>query len=109
MPVDKAREVIARFLSPVTAIERVHVHTLFGGRTGAPVATITVDGYDSSEVARVLGDEHGIGVRDGKFCAHPLVDDLLAGRPQSTAVRISAGLGTTTEHVDRLLAALRSL
>lgn len=98
-----------RLLDGLAAIDGVHVHTLFGGRTGAPVATITVDGHDSSEVARILGDEHGIGVRDGKFCAHPLVDHLLADRPQSTAVRISAGLGTTTEHVDRLLAALRSL
>lgn len=98
-----------RLLSGLTAIHGVHVHTLFGGRTGAPVGTITVDGHDSAEVARILGDEHGIGVRDGRFCAHLLVDELLTDHPQTTAVRISAGLGTTSEHVDRLLAALRSL
>lgn len=99
----------ARLLGGLAAIEGVRVHTLFGGRAGAPVATITVAGHDSDQVARVLGEEHGIGVRDGKFCAHLLVDDLLADEPQETAVRISAGLGTTSEHIDRLLDALRSL
>ena len=98
-----------RLLRGLAAIDGVHVHTLFGGVEGEPVATITLDGYASQEVARVLGDDHGIGVRDGKFCAHLLVDDLLAGQDQATAVRISAGLGTTVEHVDRLLLALRSL
>lgn len=99
----------SHLLQGLAAIDGVHVHTLFGGVEGAPVATITVDGYSSDEVARVLGDDHGIGVRDGKFCAHLLVDDLLSGRDQEAAVRISAGLGTTPEHIDRLLFALRSL
>ena len=98
-----------QLLTGLASIEGVHVHTLFGGREGAPVASITVDGYDSSEVARVLGDDHGIGVRDGKFCAHLLVDDLLADSSQTSAIRVSAGLGTTAEHIDRLLGALRSL
>ena len=98
-----------RLLAGLAEIEGVRVHTLFGGGDGAPVATITVDGHDSAEVARVLGDDHGIGVRDGKFCAHLLVDDLLSETEHDTAVRISAGLGTTPEHIDRLLAALRSL
>ena len=98
-----------RLLAGLAEIEGVRVHTLFGRGDGAPVATITVDGHDSAEVARVLGDDHGIGVRDGKFCAHLLVDDLLSETEHDTAVRISAGLGTTPEHIDRLLAALRSL
>lgn len=98
-----------RLLAGLSAIDGVHVHTLFGGGDGAPVATITVDGHDSEQVARILGDDHGIGVRDGKFCAHLLVDDLLSEHEQDTAVRISAGLGTTPEHIDRLLGALRAL
>lgn len=93
----------------LAAIPGVRVHTLFGGGSGAPVATFTVDGLDSSEVARVLGDEHGIGVRDGRFCAHPLVDELLAGTGHTSGVRVSAGLATTEEHIERLLAALRTL
>ncbi|MGN7249035.1 aminotransferase class V-fold PLP-dependent enzyme [Janibacter anophelis] len=107
--IDHEQALRIRLLAGLADIDGVHVHTLLGGVDGAPVATITVDGHDSGEVARVLGDEHGIGVRDGKFCAHLLVDDLLSEHEQETAVRISAGLGTTPAHVDRLLAALRSL
>lgn len=98
-----------RLLDGLARIERVRVHTLFGGAEGAPVAAFTVDGHDSTEVARILGDGHGIGVRDGRFCAHLLVDDLLSGTGHTSAVRVSAGLGTTTEHIDRLLGALRAL
>ena len=61
-------------------------------------------------VSAALSAEHGIGVRDGKFCAHlvdALLDDLHAAAPAS-AVRVSVGLGTTGEHVERLLAAWRS-
>jgi hypothetical protein len=55
----------------------------------------------------VLSEDYGIGVRDGRFCAHLLVDRL-AGR-DGTAVRASIGLGTVDEHVDRLLSALTAL
>ncbi|WP_068423414.1 aminotransferase class V-fold PLP-dependent enzyme [Janibacter terrae] len=107
--IDHEQALRIRLLSGLAGIEGVRVHTLFGGGEGAPVAAITVDGHDSSEVARILGDDHGIGVRDGKFCAHLLVDDLLFEHEQDTAVRISAGLGTTPAHIDRLLGALRAL
>ena len=71
--------------------------------------SFTVAGADPGLVAAYLSAEHGIGVRAGKFCAHLLVDELLADVEQTSAVRISAGLGTTVEHVDRMLTALRSL
>jgi len=64
-------------------------------------------------VAAYLSAEHGIGVRDGRFCAHPLLARLCgkADGPDGddTAVRASIGLGTTAEHVDRLVAALHEL
>lgn len=99
-----------RLVAGLEAIEGVEVHELFGGSHGrAPVATFTVDGLDSALVSAVLSGEHGIGVRDGKFCAHLLVDDLLAGSGARTAVRVSAGLATTAEHLDRLLAAVEEI
>ncbi|MCW0212205.1 MAG: aminotransferase class V-fold PLP-dependent enzyme [Pseudonocardia sp.] len=70
------------------------------------VASFTVDGVPAGLVAAYLSAEHGIGVRDGKFCAHPLLARIAGG---SDAVRASLGLGTTAEHVERLLAALRTL
>ena len=81
------------------------------------IVSFVVAGRDSGEVAAVLATEHGIGVRDGLFCAHPLARRLLgeaaarSGRRDlpPTALRASIGLGTTAEHVDRLLAALETM
>ncbi len=70
------------------------------------VVTFTVDGYDPGLVAAVLSAEHGIGVRDGKFCAHPLLSRLGL---EEGAVRASLGVGSSSDDVDRLLAALGSL
>ena len=70
------------------------------------IAGFTVDGHTPREVAEYLSSEHGIGVRDGKFCAHPLLDRL--GHPDG-AVRASFGLGSSSDDVDRLLHALRCL
>ncbi|MGZ8750196.1 MAG: aminotransferase class V-fold PLP-dependent enzyme [Pseudonocardia sp.] len=76
------------------------------------VQSFTVAGHSAGYVAAYLSAEHGIGVRDGKFCAHPLLERLCqhAGTgADGTAVRASVGLGTTAEHVDRLVDALREL
>ena len=75
--------------------------------------SFTVAGHPAGSVAAYLSAEHGIGVRDGRFCAHPLLARLCgkADGPDGddTAVRASIGLGTTAEHVDRLVAALHRL
>ncbi len=70
------------------------------------VVSFVVDGVAPGLVAAYLSAEHGIAVRDGKFCAHPLVDRV-AG--PTGAVRASLGLGSTAEDVDRLVEALREL
>ncbi|MFP5022307.1 aminotransferase class V-fold PLP-dependent enzyme [Pseudonocardia phyllosphaerae] len=57
-------------------------------------------------VAAALSAEHGIGVRDGRFCAHPLLARLTGG---DDAVRVSLGLRTTTADVDRLVEALTAI
>ena len=103
----------SRLLEGLRAIDGVQTYSLFGeDHDRVAVATFTIDGLDSSLVSAVLSAEHGIGVRDGKFCAHLCVDALLddpyAAGP-STAVRASVGLGTTAGHVERLLAAVAEL
>lgn len=70
------------------------------------VSSFVVSGFPSRLVAQYLSAEHGIGVRDGKFCAHPLLSRLT---PEGTAVRASLGLGSRAEDVDRLVDALRKL
>jgi selenocysteine lyase/cysteine desulfurase len=71
------------------------------------VRSFTVADRPAGYVAAYLSAEHGIGVRDGRFCAHPLLARLCG--PSGEALRVSIGLGTTEEHVDRLVDALRTL
>lgn len=71
------------------------------------VVSFVVDPYPAGLVAAYLSAEHGIGVRDGRFCAHPLVDRLTT--EAEGAVRASLGVGTTAEDVDRLADALTTL
>jgi selenocysteine lyase/cysteine desulfurase len=115
-----AREqaLLARLRAGLAALPHVVELRTFGPdapRVG--IVSFVIAGRDSAKVAAVLAREHGIGLRDGLFCAHPLARRLLteaaarAGRSDlpSTALRASIGLGSTPEHVDRLLAALAAL
>lgn len=97
-----------RLREGLAAIPEVSILQLWPGhdrRIG--VVAFTVARRDASEVAARLATEYGIGVRDGAFCAHPMVTRLTG--TDGGAVRASLGLGSTVEHVDRLIAALRDL
>ncbi len=96
-----------RLTRGLTALSGITVHRIFpDSPSSIGVVTFTVAGYEASLVAQYLSAEHGIGVRDGKFCAHPLLRRM--GLPDG-AVRASIGLGSREEDIDRLLSALRSL
>jgi selenocysteine lyase/cysteine desulfurase len=71
------------------------------------VASFNVPGYRADLVAAYLSAEHGIGVRGGKFCAHPLLERF--GLQDTGAVRASIGLGTSGEDVAAILRALEQL
>ncbi|MCG3752873.1 aminotransferase class V-fold PLP-dependent enzyme [Amycolatopsis sp. Poz14] len=73
--------------------------------------SFVVDGFEPGWLAAVLSAEYGIGVRDGAFCAHVAARRLIreAGSEGQQAVRVSLGLGSTEEHVDRLVLALRRI
>ncbi|EME64683.1 aminotransferase class V-fold PLP-dependent enzyme [Amycolatopsis decaplanina] len=75
------------------------------------IVSFTVDGVETRTVSTRLAAEFGIGVRDGLFCAHPFTRRLLdqAGATAPTAVRASIGVGTTTEHIDRLVTGIRTI
>ncbi|MPQ96514.1 aminotransferase class V-fold PLP-dependent enzyme [Modestobacter sp. I12A-02628] len=95
------RALRTRLVDGLTALPGVRVLRIWpdaGEPTG--VVAFTVEGADPGLVAAVLSAEHGIGVRDGRFCAHPLTERL--GVPEG-ALRASVGVGSTTEDVDRLL------
>jgi selenocysteine lyase/cysteine desulfurase len=118
--VETAKERLAR-------VPGLATYSLWGGsRPQIGVMTFNLQGLDHGLLATVLSAEHGIGVRDGCFCAHPLVLRLLrvpmaaaAGYRERLragqrvhmpgAVRISFGLDTTLEDVALLADALERI
>jgi selenocysteine lyase/cysteine desulfurase len=81
---------------------------------------------DHFKAAAILGHEFGIGVRNGCFCAHPLIlhllevdhdhalevrDQIISGNKAEMPglVRASFGLYNTLEEVDALIEALKSI
>lgn len=96
-----------RLVGGLERLAGVRVLRLWGHDTEAlGLATFTVPGHPAELVAQYLSAEHGIGVRDGRFCAHPLLARLNGG---ATAVRASLGVGSSSTDVDRLLLALEEL
>ncbi|MDK1475538.1 aminotransferase class V-fold PLP-dependent enzyme [Streptomyces sp. 549] len=124
--VAREQRLLERLLTGLAEVPGVRVLSLFGD--GAPrvgVVSFVVDGWNSSHLAAALSAEYAIGVRDGLFCAHPLLRAVLGaaeseagacGAPEAepgerslNAVRVSFGAGTPAEHVDRFLAAVARL
>jgi selenocysteine lyase/cysteine desulfurase len=96
-----------RLASGLAAVDGVRTLRLWPGEVDRiGVVTFTVDGWPAQHVAQYLSAEHGIGVRDGRFCAHPLLARLT---PDGAAVRASLGLGSRADDVDRLVGALGAL
>jgi selenocysteine lyase/cysteine desulfurase len=93
-----------RLVDGLAALPGVRVLRIWADSTEPTgVVSFTVAGADPGLVAAYLSAEHGIGVRDGRFCAHPLLARL--GVPEG-ALRASVGVGSTLADVDRLLTAL---
>ncbi|MEU6216196.1 aminotransferase class V-fold PLP-dependent enzyme [Streptomyces sp. NPDC047022] len=117
--VDREQHLIRRVREGLAEVPGVRVLSLFGEdapRVG--VISFVVEDWNSSHFAAALSAEYGIGVRDGLFCAHPLVRVLLGGdrRAQGecgasaeAAIRVSFGAGTPEEHVDRFIRAVAEL
>ncbi|TVZ99416.1 aminotransferase class V-fold PLP-dependent enzyme [Streptomyces sp. BK340] len=124
--VAREQHLIAKVRAGLAEVPEVRVLSLFGDdapRVG--VISFVVDGWNSSHFAAALSAEYGIGVRDGLFCAHPLVRTLLGSDPQTqgecgapeaapgeeslNAIRVSFGAGTPDEHVERFVAAVKEL
>ncbi|MDF4250175.1 aminotransferase class V-fold PLP-dependent enzyme [Streptomyces sp. WMMB303] len=133
--VAREEELLARLVGGLAELPGVRILSLFGedaDRVG--VVSFVVEGWSSSHFAAALSAEYGIGVRDGLFCAHPLLRALLGRRgdapgecgapgsasggpagssageaPALDAIRVSFGAGTPDEHVDRFVTAVREL
>ena len=116
--VRREERLLDRLRRGIAALPGVRELTLWGeGTPRVGIVSFVVDGWNARDAALTLSGSYGIGVRDGRFCAHPFVRHLLSGAGADgagcdaggTAVRASFGLGTDDEHVDRLLKALAEL
>ncbi|GHA84835.1 aminotransferase class V-fold PLP-dependent enzyme [Streptomyces chryseus] len=124
--VEREQRLVTKVREGLAEVDAVRVLSLFGDdapRVG--VISFVVDGWNSSHFAAALSAEYGIGVRDGLFCAHPLVRTLLGSAPQDpgecgapeaepgerslNAIRVSFGAGTPDEHVERFVGAVKEL
>jgi selenocysteine lyase/cysteine desulfurase len=112
MDVVRSHEVVLhqRLLAALARMPAVTRYTLWPGATDrVAVTTFNLEGYEPACLAAILGAEHGIGVRYGSFCAHPLVDHLTMSEGGPGAVRASFGVGTCADDVDRLVEALHDI
>ncbi|MGW3627172.1 aminotransferase class V-fold PLP-dependent enzyme [Streptomyces sp. NPDC000880] len=146
--VAREQRLVAKVRAGLAEVPEVKVLSLFGDDSpsrsagGTPtrvgVISFVVEGWNSSHFAAALSAEYGIGVRDGLFCAHPLVRTLLGSDPQEVgecgapeaepgelpqpsaggtptslrslnAIRVSFGAGTPDEHVERFVRAVKEL
>ncbi|MEE1812107.1 aminotransferase class V-fold PLP-dependent enzyme [Streptomyces sp. BE133] len=124
--VAREQQLVTRVREGLAEVPQVKVLSLFGDdapRVG--VISFVVEGWNSSHFAAALSAEYGIGVRDGLFCAHPLVRTLLGSNPQDpgecgapeaepgerslNAIRVSFGAGTPDEHIERFVRAVKEL
>jgi selenocysteine lyase/cysteine desulfurase len=96
-----------RLVARLAAVPGVRVHRLWRDSPASiGVVAFSVTGFEPGYVAACLSAEYGIGVRDGKFCAHPLLSRLGV---RDGAVRASIGAGTVLDDVDRLADAVEEL
>ena len=73
----------------------------------APIVTLNIRDYDSSQVSDVLAQDYGIATRAGAHCAPRLHRAL--GTVERGAVRFSFGWMNTEEETDAALAAVREI
>jgi selenocysteine lyase/cysteine desulfurase len=105
---DHERALLARLDAGLAQVPGVTALRAWSDATDqVAVRSFTVADRPAGYVAAYLSAEHGIGVRDGRFCAHPLLARLCG--PSGEALRVSIGIGTTAEHIDRLVEALATL
>ncbi len=91
-------ELLGRLQEGLGAIPGVHLHGTRRLDRRVAVCSITVDGYDPSDVGTILDVEYNVLTRTGLQCA-PLIHEHMGTAPRGT-VRLSIGPFNTPEDVD---------
>ena len=101
------QELMRRFYEGVSVIDGVTVYGDFSTEYRAPVVSLNVRDYDSSEVSDELALTYDIATRSGAHCA-PRMHRAL-GTEEQGAVRFSFGHFNTFDEVDAAIAAIREI
>ena len=101
------QELMRRFYEGVSVIDGVTVYGDFSTEYRAPVVSLNVRDYDSSEVSDELALTYDIATRSGAHCA-PRMHRAL-GTEEQGAVRFSFGHFNTFDEVDAAIAAMREI
>lgn len=111
---EREQSLLTRLRDGLTRVPGAVEVGAFGGavpRVG--IVSLALPGHDPALVAARLADRYGVGVRAGQFCAHPLTRRLTAsagadacGAGGTGLLRVSFGLGTRDDDIDRLVYAL---
>lgn len=96
-----------QFYEGVSAIPGVTVYGDFTTWDRAPVVSLNIRDYDSSQVSDVLAEQFSIATRPGAHCAPRLHRAL--GTMAQGAVRFSFGMFNTEEETQAAIAAVRSV
>ncbi len=97
----------ARLLAGLRDIPGVRTYGTADPRRRVGVVSLTMRGWEPVDLGAALDSAFGVAARAGLHCA-PVAHRTLGTFPRGT-VRLSPGIFTTDEEIDRALAALREL
>lgn len=104
---ERERELISRLEGGLKKIPGVNLYLPREERRSG-ICSITVEGYDSSDVGMVLDEDYGIAVRCGYHCA-PLIHKYLGDESYGGTVRMSVGRFSTKDEVDEVIKAVEEI
>jgi len=97
----------ARLIHGLADVAGVTIHGTRDAALQVATVSVSLDGWEPVDVAAALDSSFGIAVRAGLHCA-PVAHRTLGTFPRGT-VRLSPGLFSTNEDVDRAVTAIRKL
>jgi cysteine desulfurase family protein len=91
-------ELFSTLQESLQAIDGVTIHGTTRLTDRLPVLSITVEGWDPSDVGTLLDGDHNVACRTGLQCA-PLIHDHMGTSPRGT-VRLSVGPMNTADDIE---------
>ena len=72
------------------------------------IVSFNVDGYTADEIGTILSEDYDICVRTGYHCC-PYIHDFIGSKKYLGTVRVSMGIFSSFDEIDKLIDALKNL